>query len=253
MKVFTLLSVCYICLATLYEPEAKIGIYVNYLSNLKGNRVDFYDKRLGNCEPSSGLIRVPETLSNVLLGNKITNSNFNVIMKQSSKCQKLCQLTPTDSEWFQKIVRGDFFYNFIVDGLPLISVDSEEGIGKKNISLGVPVSFSEEKQVFLNNHLSFIFEYNEVEKGKLAIVGSYVVASSRKQNTKEDSSLDCEVSDRMAAEGALSQFIITYDVTWRESKKNIRDRNLEYSVFRSRSVQWFKYINLTIACFGRPC
>merc|ERR1719145_411829 len=73
-----------------YEENDTVELKVNKLTSAKTQLpYDFY--RLPHCEPDAGIKRTAENLGEILVGDSIENSKYDIKMLKNETCKVLCQ------------------------------------------------------------------------------------------------------------------------------------------------------------------
>jgi hypothetical protein len=136
------------------------------------------------CSPDQGVIMSAENLGEFLTGDRIDNSPYQLLMRDDTTCNVLCQktLTQRDVEAFQNAIDEEYHHNWIVDNLPAagISKAGESGALKTQYVKGFPIGYvAEDENImgysaaaahikpkhYLYNHMELIVQYHQVKEG----------------------------------------------------------------------------------------
>ena len=138
------------------------------------------------CEPEGGIKDMAETLGEVLGGDRIENSPYELFMGKTEYCKVLCtkKLNKADLALFRKRIDQLYSVNMIVDNLPGATEIPPSLSGEKDnifYETGWPIGGhycpNENERVkdkcpgkrkyYLHNHLSMKIEYHQPEEGYL--------------------------------------------------------------------------------------
>ena len=210
--------------------------------------------------------KVAENLGELLSGDSIESSPYQLFMKKDEFCKVLCEvnLDKKDVEHFKNMVKEDYHHNWIIDNLPAASiVDSEQYITTAYAG-GFPVGFYEKHKAYLFNHVNIIVEYHPLDDGS-RVVGFYVEPFTVKHKFANGQKWDgddvaaappletCDKSGPMVFENIQTKqeivagnVLYTYDVLWRAS--NVRwasrwDIYLSMDNAVPDKVHWFSIVN----------
>ena len=250
MKVLFALLVSLLTVDSFYLPGVAPRDYLDGQSvELKVNKLDsvltqlpydFYS--LPFCKPKA-VVEAAENLGEILTGDMIENSPFELFMKRDETCKLLCKQTYTDEELeqFKTKVREEYNVNWIIDNMPVATTyilvsdentenQKEELIFQKGFSLGFVGTPEEantkEGVAYINNHVKLILSYHEDAKAfkGARIVGFQIEAFSHAYpgESASDKPASCTFSQHQpvnAPEGAamkeeLKTIFWTYDVAW---------------------------------------
>jgi transmembrane 9 superfamily protein 2/4 len=188
-----------------YEQGDKVTILPEYFSSflssvvfffqivLKANKVtstktplhyEYYD--LPFCKRGRSKSRA-ENLGERLAGDTVTNSPYELRMKQDEACVSLCRKVHKkgDIEMFKTMIDNEYRVHWLLDNLPVAVRNDELGY----VSRGYPVGFlattpkQKKPQHYLFNHVRIIIRYNELPddaSGVATIVGFEVIPFSIK-------------------------------------------------------------------------
>uniref|UniRef100_A0A8V0YIU9 Transmembrane 9 superfamily member n=1 Tax=Gallus gallus TaxID=9031 RepID=A0A8V0YIU9_CHICK len=127
------------------------------------------------CQPTEITYKA-ENLGEVLRGDRIVNTPFQVFMNVEKKCEVLCNfpnkpvtLTVEQSKLMAERIREDYYVHLIADNLPVATRlefysnrEEEEKKKEKDVQFehGYRLGFLDGNKFYLHNHLSFILYYH---------------------------------------------------------------------------------------------
>ena len=115
----------------------------------------------------------------MLIGDRIQNSDYQLVVGKESRCNVLCEKTldAEEVENFVDKIGADYSVSWVLDGLPAAvrmvdEANNNEVTYERGFPLGFVASPSGEPRSFLFNHIEFIIQYNEeVPGGPVRVVG----------------------------------------------------------------------------------
>lgn len=250
-----------------YEQETLITLKVNKLSSTKTQLpYEFYS--LPYCRPEK-IISSAENLGEVLRGDRIVNSLYQIAMRTDEQCKYVCRiesLSAAQAKAFRTRVEEEYRVNMILDNLPVAMVRwrSENGNDIKTYERGFPVGFKSavqddgEMKYFLHNHLRFTILFHlDPETDLSRIVGFEVEPFSVRHSYEGTLNEDRPVLDtcqpnrmtfvkhenepQMIAEG--QEVIFTYDVIFQKSPIRWASRWDTYLMMHDEPIHWFSIVN----------
>ncbi|KAF3205283.1 hypothetical protein TWF191_001901 [Orbilia oligospora] len=134
------------------------------------------------CKPKRGAKNVGLNLGEVLRGDRIVESDYELVMGKTESCKFLCdvEIGSASLAEAQRLIRHNYVVEWIVDNLPgatsFKSVDKMRKFYQNGFKLG---NFEDEK-VYIHNHVTLIFRYRKSIKTphKKLIVGFEVYPKS---------------------------------------------------------------------------
>ncbi|KKA28432.1 hypothetical protein TD95_003040 [Thielaviopsis punctulata] len=246
-----------------YKPGDAVPLYVNSITPSAAetdNRLhavisyDYYTPQFGFCRPKDGVKNIPESLGSILLGDRIKNSPFELIMGKNEECKQLCstKYTPHDTKFLAHRISQGYSLNWLVDSLPaaqeLQDVASKTTFYSPGFYLG---DITETGEALMNNHYDIEVEYHEVanDPEQLRVVGVIVRPSSKKYSGEADCKSDH--APIFVAGGTLEQdkdleVTFSYSVTWKKSPTAWATRWDKYLHVFDPKIHWFWLIDIAI-------
>ena len=208
---------------------------------------------IGLCNsPNNELIN--DHIGEILSGNKIRESNYEIFINKNEYCKLLCttNLSYESLDKFQWILEHSYSINLYLDNLP--SALGKFDVYTKDISYiysgEIPIGYSinSNDEIFIYNHYTFKIDIHEVQKDKFEIVGFSIFPASIKQN---ENNLGCKNTNNITdyelrnlpqdlIEG--QNIIFTYDVYFEKSNLTMVSRWDKY-IHLSSQIHWFGLIN----------
>ena len=144
---------------------------------------DYYS--LNFCKPINGTVYKTENLGEILRGDRIVNTAYDVFMNQAVPCQLLCNSKKTPMIWNEKdsnhaidMIKRDYYVHLNVDNLPCATTFDHLETGEPVYERGYRLGYVLEENVFIHNHLNFILSYHTEDKKHMKIVRFEVEAQS---------------------------------------------------------------------------
>lgn len=253
-----------------YEEGEPVQLKVVKLDSVK-TQLDYDYYSLPFCQPST-ITEAAENLGEILSGDMIETSAYEISMKTTEMCKILCNKTyeKKDLQQFEERIRDDYAVNWIVDNLPSASTffltddtGAEEMIYEKGFPLGY-VGGREghggtDKDVFLNNHVRIILSYHtdpssfighrivgfqvEAFSVKHKVLGAWNDAKTKLATCTPASPVGSEARPAQLVTGNSENIIFTYDVQWKESPIKWASRWDMYLKMTDGHIHWFAIIN----------
>ncbi|XP_078507902.1 transmembrane 9 superfamily member 4 [Lissotriton helveticus] len=239
------------------------------------------------CQPDK-IIYKAENLGEVLRGDRIVNTPFNVLMNSEKKCEVLCYspsktttLTVAQSKLMVERIEEEYYIHLIADNLPVASrlemlLKSEDGEKKKETEVqfehGYRVGFKEVKEekeeknpqetkYYVHNHLSFILHYHreDVEDNqehtfrvvRFEVIPQSIKLSELKVNEKGTCTLP-ELFGNSPQEidpTKENQLLFSYSVHWEQSDVKWASRWDTYLTMSDVQIHWFSIVNSVVVVF----
>jgi len=245
-----------------YDTGASVSVKVNKLTSAK-TQIPYRFYTLPYCRPDKVEKKI-ENLGELLAGDAIENSAYDIKMRINKTCQVLCRkpLPDKDKEMWRRMIDKQYLNNWVMDNLPsgtrYITNDNTEILYN-----GFPIGDRDlGGKYFLYNHVSFKLKYHsrpDAYEG-YRIVGFEVYPASISQEMRENSQAFqgieafCSASTTNLEKFYLSKHknvLFTYDVEWTNSDKRWASRwDIYLEVKDGAEVHWFSLITsvLMVLC-----
>eukprot|EP00239_Pterosperma_sp_CCMP1384_P006602 CAMPEP_0197846788 /NCGR_PEP_ID=MMETSP1438-20131217/4352_1 /TAXON_ID=1461541 /ORGANISM="Pterosperma sp., Strain CCMP1384" /LENGTH=640 /DNA_ID=CAMNT_0043458551 /DNA_START=225 /DNA_END=2147 /DNA_ORIENTATION=+ len=250
-----------------YARDDIVNLKVNKLSSTK-TQLPYEYYSLPYCRPKT-IINSAENLGEVLRGDRIENSLYQLEVRLDEQCKVVCKidgLSASQAKDFKGKIDDDYRVNMILDNLPvaMVKIREENDQPIKTYERGYPVGFKAaieeggEMKHFLHNHLRFTILYHkDVETDLARIVGFEVEPFSVKHEYEPPwdpvkPSLETCSPGRMqyVTHGLAPQMvetseeiIFTYDVVFKLSQIRWASRWDTYLLMMDDQIHWFSIIN----------
>jgi len=251
-----------------YDFGEPISVKVNSLESVE-TQLDYEYYKLPFCQPDN-VKQEAENIGEILSGDRIENSLYQVKMKQPSECMPLCKKSYNKNEIrvFKQKILQKYRVNLMVENFPAaqkfktITTDGDKQVEDFVYERGYPLGDVAKQQgklvVVLNNHVDFVILYHDGEATQPGgrIVGFEVQPRSIKQEiqgtwnaeTPEANSLSCahnletmKLVDLKPTE--TMDVIWTYSVMFQPSDVRWASRWDAYLKMQDPQIHWFSILN----------
>ncbi|CAF3411127.1 unnamed protein product [Rotaria socialis] len=219
---------------------------------------DYYDIGI-HCKPSNGTIYKSENLGEILRGDRIVNTKFQVGMDTNVACRTLCKdvnLTPEQSKTLGKRIRNNYYVHLLVDNLPCATkfqnVETHETFYEHGYRLGIYTK--EPEAMYVNNHLIMRLHYHQEADESFRVVGFEVEPKSidsKRIKTEEDGTCVIQGGQDMQKINPKEEnkVTMTYEVEWTPSETRWASRWDTYLAMTDVQIHWFSIVNSVIVVF----
>ena len=126
------------------------------------------------CRPKKGIVYKAENLGEILRGDRIVNTAYDVYMKKPQSCKQLCNdivLTKSQALLVSQRIKEAYSVHLLVDNLP--SATKFHSLDSKDVQYehGIRLGFVRDQNAYLNNHLSLTIMYNTDDHDLYRVVG----------------------------------------------------------------------------------
>jgi len=234
-----------------YPQESEIEIKVNTLTSVK-TQLPYSYYALPYCRPKEVRKRI-ENLGEILAGDDIQNSPYQLRMLKNETCKVLCnnKLTEEHKEQFRNMIDNDYHVNWIVDNLPGATKYIKEGgpPGEFTYLNGFPVGVTRAGHYYVHNHVSLKLAYhrqpNEYEGFRIVNFEVEPRSITQQVSPMSDAQLTglCMFDKTFDLE-MHNDISYTYDVQWEESPVRWASRWDSYLKMPTPGeVHWFSILN----------
>lgn len=215
------------------------------------------------CRPKKGaIVYKSENLGEVLRGDRIVNTPYEVQMAVNQTCQVLCNNPKTPLNWSEvdsKLVANriqhQYYVHLLIDNLPC-ATRFELSENQPQYEHGYRLGFVEKGSPYINNHLKLILRYHTQPGENYRVVGFEVETqsidySSIKFNGKDGKVCSFTESHKKQAVNVNgpTKLLFTYEVIWKESKIRWASRWDIYLAMSDVQIHWFSTINSVVVVF----
>ncbi|XP_052776751.1 transmembrane 9 superfamily member 4-like [Mya arenaria] len=225
--------------------------------------MEFY--RAPFCEPVGGAEFKPENLGEVLRGDRIVTTAYNIKALQNEPCSLLCKEQPSkklsvkESKILVDLIKNDYYVHLLVDNLPCATKFQMLDSKADQYEHGYRLGFEKDGKFYLNNHLSIDLMYHQDEVANTyRVVGFEVQPVSRAISNIDIKDANCAVKadiaqktpDPMQIEPKDGQEVMfTYEVTWHKSDLKWASRWDTYLTMTDVQIHWFSIVNSVVVVF----
>eukprot|EP00906_Rhabdomonas_costata_P007205 RCo010364 len=258
-----------------YLQGEMVNIKVNSIKSTKtAIPYDYYSLMV--CRPEGfekGKVKSEaENMGEILWGDAIKPSRYNIRMREDVTCQKLCVTKPKKEnvdrktgvsktlKKFKRRIDDEYRAHFILDNLPVSEVFIWEGSARglfyrRGFPLGTPANKSHPTMV--NNHLAFTIKYHKPEGlPGWRIVGFEVVPYSIESPVLDrlcSSGKEFDPDNRHVQTMEIGKEHQTEHITWSYSVRWVEDRDVAWSSrwdhylwssdASASNIHWFAILN----------
>ncbi|CAJ1344901.1 unnamed protein product [Effrenium voratum] len=233
---------------TEYLDGSRVDLKVNKLTSVK-TQLPYRYYTLPYCPPKEIHV-TPENLGEILMGDSIENSLYDVRMKVNVSCALLCDraLEEEEKAVFQRMIDHEYQVNWLVDNLPAAMKYQKTSSGAVSYTNGFPVGLKIDRSYFVHNHIQIGLYYhtNAEEFEGSRVVGFEVFPLSIQQQKNSDGTLQCgDMDDPVPHFDLMKEQSITYsyDVVWIPSPIRWASRWDNYLKMHEGQIHWFSIIN----------
>lgn len=208
-----------------YNVGDNVPLFVNKIGPLNNPSETYQYYDLPFCHPDP-VIQKKESIGEVLSGDRLTNSLYQLNFRQKKKEEKLCRkkLKVSEVRKFRDAILSDLYFQMYYDDLPLWGF-----IGKVEVE---NMGLSEEgTKYYLFTHLLFdaLYNGNQVIEIRAFSDPEHVI------DITEDVDIDIE---------------FTYSVSWNGTSTQFQNRMEKYSKASllpvRQKIHWFSFINSVV-------
>jgi len=225
------------------------------------------------CQPKSGSVEYKsQNLGEILRGDRITNTAYDLNMDTEVKCKVLCTSgsgplvwTAEQSSMLFDYISHEYFIHLIVDNLPCatqFSMPSADDPTVMDVQYepGFRLGVEKDGKMYVNNHLKFIMSYHKTgvagEDGKAnyRVVGFRVETGSvdhQQYEVSDDGT--CTIKDDTVHQEVKNKqenkLYFTYSVKWEPSDIKWASRWDIYLTMADVQIHWFSIINSVVVVF----
>ncbi|KAK6727638.1 hypothetical protein RB195_005372 [Necator americanus] len=205
------------------------------------------------CRPDGDLLYKSENLGEVMRGDRIVNTPYQLFMKKNVACASACtstspvEVSAVAARRLMDRIKEDYHAHLLVDNLPSATKYEVPKTGEIFYDLGYKIGWvGEDGKVFLNNHLDIVMLYHEHMPGLYRVVGFEVKPRSVKAVTF-DSNKECSGFDKDMNFFELKEedqkIHWTYSVFWEPSDIPWASRWDVYLSVKAVDIHWFSILN----------
>lgn len=219
---------------------------------------DYYSLQF--CRPRNGTLYKSENLGEVLRGDRIVNTPYEVQMDQSMACKLLCHDLSNPIVWNEAEsrevidrIQHEYYVHLLVDNLPCATkfemMDTHEQVYERGYKLG----YVHDNKAFINNHLRLVLSYHTDDDVTFRVVRFEVEASSINLSELKGTVDHCSFPEKHAPqevqETGQNRVLFTYSVDWQRSPVRWASRWDIYLQMTDVQIHWFSIVNSLVVVF----
>jgi len=237
-----------------FAQEDKVEIKAVKMTSSK-TQLPYEYYSLPLCKPEN-VVYQTENLGEVLRGDRIVNTNYDVRVGVDQECTILCtqSITAEERDAFVKKINEAYTVHLLADNLPIATKwKLEDDITQ--YEHGYKLGIIDGEDVFINNHLELNIKYNKEFDdvlGELYRVVAFEVSpkSVATTNPGDDNSCSIDTNDKhMKIDGSTGQITFSYSVHWEESQIRWASRWDTYLEMGDVQIHWFSIVNSIVVVF----
>ncbi|KAK6200224.1 uncharacterized protein RJT21DRAFT_41937 [Scheffersomyces amazonensis] len=215
------------------------------------------------CPPGSNARARHLSLGEILRGDRIWESNYELRFGVDMPCMRLCDLISRETglQRADSLIRKGYVVHWTIDSLPGATTFVSNNKNKKYYAAGFPLGFVDSNMAYIYNHVMMVIRYHSEGNGKYSIVGFEVYPKSVSNEQCPGSSKDYEnfaisVKKNKGGELQKQKVIIpyTYSVYWRED--NSIDYDSRWDLYyenesnnKNHHIHWLSFTNSVVLLF----
>lgn len=241
-----------------FQKDAIVEVKAVKMTSIK-TQLPYEYYSLKFCEPKGEREYKIENLGEVLRGDRIVNTPYEIKMAKDMPCRVLCnsiKLTAKESKLMAERIKKNYYVHLIVDNLPCATQFKMMDSDQVQYEHGYKLGFVKDGKVYLNNHLKMYLKYHTDDDIDYRVVGFEVEPKSVKfgeLNTDADGKCDFKSNKQNAVvqlqelnENGENEILYTYDVKWEKSDIRWASRWDIYLTMSDVQIHWFSIINSVV-------
>lgn len=215
------------------------------------------------CPPGDTAKPVHLSLGEILRGDRIWQSNYELYFGVDMPCMRLCDLIAKESglKRADHLIKNGYVVHWSLDGLPGATTFQSVTQKTKYYAAGFPLGFVKGDLSYIYNHVMLVIRYHKEGPNQNSIVGFEVYPKSVSNEQCPGSSKNYKnfaITFNKDADGHIlpqrTTIPYTYSVYWREDKSIDYDSrwDLYYEDETSNSnhhIHWISFVNSLVLIF----
>lgn len=244
----------------LYQKGDKVELYVNKVESDHTQLPFPYYRLPFVCPPTKTKKSVPLSIGQILSGDRVWESDYDLRFGIDQPCLRLCDLIARESglKKADSLIRDGYFVHWLLDGLPGATTFVSFSKNSKYYASGFPLGFVKDEISYIYNHVMLVIRYHRQPKSSAyTIVGFEVYPKSVSNEQCPGASKDYKnfaLNFKYSEKGELLELktIIpyTYSVYWREDNSIDYDSRwdlyYEGETAGDHKIHWFSFVNSII-------
>ncbi|KAI5963630.1 uncharacterized protein KGF55_002510 [Candida pseudojiufengensis] len=246
-----------------YQKGQQVDLLVNKIESDKTQLPYGYYSLPFVCPPMNGAKPLHLSLGEILRGDRIWQSSYNLKFGIDESCLRLCDLKASENgiRRASNLIKDGYVVHWSIDDLPGATTFQTSNQGSKYYAAGFPLGFVENDISYIYNHVMLVIRYHSLSPQKNIIVGFEVYPKSVINEECPGSSKDYKnfaLKYQTNKDGNLKKertlIPYTYSVYWRED--NTIDYESRWDLYyehdfqnSKKKIHWFSFINSIILIF----
>jgi len=209
------------------------------------------------CKEKDVVTYYSENIGQILRGERIVSSPYDIRMNKNSVCSVLC----TDKVWNAEEskeadyrISHEYFVHLIMDNLPCATRFEMPDTSELQYEPGYRLGFTKDGKSYINNHLKFILKYHKDEETNLYRVVGFIIEthSLDKESVTINGDNTCTINDQkpqVIRTDGENPIYFTYSVSWQQSDVKWASRWDIYLEMSDTQIHWFSIINSIVVVF----
>lgn len=215
------------------------------------------------CFPRGGqaaIVYKSENLGEVLRGDRIVNTPYEVFMGENKGCTLLCHEPGNPLNWSKEMsrkvidrIQHEYFVHLLVDNLPSATPVRNPETNEFQLEHGYRLGNYVGEKNFINNHLKLKLYYHNPSPKIYRVVGFHVEAKSIDMRDLTFNGLQCNINKearpQLVNPDGITKLYFTYEVEWEKSPVSWASRWDTYLAMTDAKIHWFSIINSLVVIF----
>ncbi|CAH0556992.1 unnamed protein product [Brassicogethes aeneus] len=214
------------------------------------------------CLPKGGSTAIQyksENLGEVLRGDRIVNTPYEVHMGVNTACTLLCNSPDDPINWgvseSQKVadrIQHEYYVHLLIDNLPAATTIENPERSEVQYNHGYSLGMSVGDKNYINNHLKLTLLYHNPSPEIYRVVGFRVEAKSVSIDDIKFNGKTCTVPRKPKPQvvgPSGTKLLFTYEVVWNKSDISWASRWDTYLAMSDVQIHWYSIINSIVVIF----
>ncbi|XP_022254354.1 transmembrane 9 superfamily member 4-like isoform X3 [Limulus polyphemus] len=213
------------------------------------------------CRPKNNtIIYKSENLGEVLRGDRIVNTAYEVKMAKAQPCKALCHGPGRPMRWSEEEsklvasrIQHHYYVHLIVDNLPCATRFELLDTNQPQYEHGYQLGFMENGIPYINNHLKLVLKYHTEDGVTFRVVGFEVDTKSIDYHDLKFERNVCIFPEKPKKQAInlkdFTELLFTYEVLWEASDIRWASRWDTYLAMSDVQIHWFSIINSVVVVF----
>ncbi|KAI9308707.1 hypothetical protein BJ944DRAFT_259744 [Cunninghamella echinulata] len=158
------------------------------------------------------------SLDQDLVGDRPVKSDYKIKVLENIECEKLCtrEWSVSDAMKASELIQKDYQVEWWLDDIPGATASYTNEISTRVYRVGYPLGKIMDKNVYINNHITFNILYapHESDSSKIDILGLEIYPESVKSDECQPKTIDHEMQQVTDRRTSLA---FTYSVKWKQT------------------------------------